>query len=134
MNVRFHRYFLKIIKSNLTIFEVKRMIKNNSIDRSRNIALNKFSKKAHSSLKYTIVDIILYGSVARGEDTIDSDIDVIVLVKRNVFKNQMKLAEIAFDILLETGEYISVQTMKSKDIKRDTIFLHNVRKDAIHDV
>lgn len=111
-----------------------RMIQNKSISRSRKIALNKFSKKAHSLLKNNIVDIILYGSVARGEATIDSDIDVIVLVKRNVFKNQMKLAEISFDILLETGEYISVQTMKSKDIKRDTIFLHNVRKDAIHAV
>jgi hypothetical protein len=44
----------------------------------------------------------------------------------------MKLAALSFDILMETGEYISVQTLKSKDLKRDTIFLHNVRQDAIH--
>ena len=44
----------------------------------------------------------------------------------------MKLAQLAFDILLETGEYISVQTMKPTDLKRDTIFLHNVRREAIH--
>jgi len=55
-----------------------------------------------------------------------------VVVKRNAFKTQMKLAALAFDILMEIGEYISVQTLKSKELERDTIFLHNVRSDAIH--
>jgi len=108
------------------------MIKNKSITKSHEIAIKKFSSKVNSVLKNNLIDIIIYGSVARGEAKTDSDIDVIVVVKRNAFKNQMKLAEIAFDILLETGEYISVQTMKSKELERDTIFLHNVRNDAIH--
>ncbi|MFO8077257.1 MAG: nucleotidyltransferase domain-containing protein [Thermoplasmatota archaeon] len=108
------------------------MTKNRSLTKSRETAIKKFSSNVHRLLKNNVVDIIIYGSVARGEATNDSDIDVIVVVKRNVFRNQMKLAEIAFDILLETGEYISVQTMKSKDLNRETIFLHNVRNDAIH--
>lgn len=108
------------------------MIKNNSINKSREIAIKKFSSRANSLLKNNLVDILLYGSVARAEAKSDSDIDVIVIVKKNAFKIQMKLAAIAFDILLETGEYISVQTMKTKDLERDTIFLHNVRRDAIH--
>jgi predicted nucleotidyltransferase len=108
------------------------MIKNKSVTKSNEIAIKKFTSKVNSLLKNNIVDILIYGSVARGEAKADSDIDVIVVVKRNAFKSQMKLAAIAFDILLETGEYISVQTMKSKDLKRDTIFLHNVRREAIH--
>lgn len=108
------------------------MIKNKSIRKSHEIAINIFSSKVISLLKTNLVDILIYGSVARGEAKTYSDIDVIVVVKRNTFKNQMKLAALAFDIMLETGEYISVQTMKSKDLKRDTIFLHNVRKEAIH--
>lgn len=108
------------------------MKKNKPISNPREIAIKKFSSKVNSLLKDNIVDILIYGSVARGEDKYDSDIDIIVVVKQNAFKNQMKLAAIAFDVLLETGEYISVQTMKSKDLNRDTIFLHNVRREAIH--
>lgn len=95
-------------------------------------AINKFSKNAKNILKDNLVDILVYGSVARGEANQDSDVDIIVVVKRNAFKTQMKLASLAFDILMETGEYLSVQTLKSNDLKRDTIFLHNVRRDSIH--
>ena len=108
------------------------MKKNNSINKSHSKAIEDFTKKAKNLLKDNLVDILIYGSVSRGEAKTDSDIDIIVIVKKNVFKNQMKLAAMAFDILMETGEYISVQTMKSKDLKRDTIFLHNVRGDSIH--
>ena len=108
------------------------MKKNNFMNKSYNKAIEEFTKKTKNLLKNNLVDILIYGSVSRGEAKTDSDIDVIVIVKKNVFKNQMKLAAMAFDILMETGEYISVQTMKSKDFKRDTIFLHNVKGEAIH--
>ena len=108
------------------------MKKNNSIKKSHSKAIKDFTNKTKNLLKDNLVDILIYGSVPRGEANKNSDIDVIVIVKKNVFKNQMKLAAMAFDILMETGEYVSVQTMKSKDLKRDTIFLHNVRGDAIH--
>jgi predicted nucleotidyltransferase len=75
---------------------------------------------------------LIYGSVSRGKSKEESDIDIIVVVKRNAFKTQMKLAALAFDILMETGEYISVQALKSRDLERDTIFLRNVRREAIH--
>ena len=102
------------------------------MNESHTRSIQQFTTKAKQLLGNTLVDILIYGSVARNETHPDSDIDVIVIVKRNAFKNQMKLAQLAFDILLETGEYISVQTMKPKELKRDTIFLHNVRHEAIH--
>ena len=102
------------------------------MNKSHTHSIQHFTTKAKQLLGNNLTDILIYGSVARNETHPDSDIDVIVIVKRNAFKNQMKLAQLAFDILLETGEYISVQTMKPKDLNRDTIFLHNVRREAIH--
>jgi len=102
------------------------------MNKSHTHSIQQFTTKAKQLLGNNLTDILIYGSVARNETHPDSDIDVIVIVKRNAFKNQMKLAQLAFDILLETGEYISVQTMKPKDLNRDTIFLHNVRREAIH--
>ena len=102
------------------------------MDSSHNQSIRKFTSIAKKILKDNVIDILIYGSVARGESKKESDIDIIVIVKKDAFKMQMKLAALSFDILMETGEYISVQTLKSKDLKRDTIFFHNVRQDAIH--
>jgi len=108
------------------------MNKNMHIKKSYSKVIEDFSNKARKLLSKDLVDILVYGSVARGKANPKSDIDVIVIVKKNVFKNQMKLASLAFDILLDTGEYISVQAMKPRDLKRDTIFMQNVRGEAIH--
>jgi predicted nucleotidyltransferase len=102
------------------------------MNKTHRLALEEFTSKAKHLLKDNLVDILVYGSVARGDEKADSDIDIIVVVKHHMFKTQMRLAALAFDILLETGEYISVQTMKSADLKRDTIFMQNVRREAIH--
>ncbi|MBR1743912.1 MAG: nucleotidyltransferase domain-containing protein [Lachnospiraceae bacterium] len=39
-------------------------------------------------LKENIYCIILYGSVARGEDTVESDIDLAVIVEKNYQKRK----------------------------------------------
>ena len=54
--------------------------------------------------------IILYGSVARGEETEESDVDILVLAteKRSIKERVIKKA---MDILLETGTYISVKML-----------------------
>ena len=102
------------------------------IKKPYSVAIESFVKKAKDMLSDDLVDILIYGSVARGRPHPNSDIDVIVIVRKNTFRNQMKLASLAFDILMDTGEYISVQTMKKKDLQRDTLFMWNVQRDAVH--
>ncbi|KZX14223.1 nucleotidyltransferase domain-containing protein [Methanobrevibacter filiformis] len=82
-----------------------------------------------------IEKIILFGSVARGEDNKDSDIDILI-VTFNVDDDLMIEDEIygkTFDILLETGEYLSVKMIDSEHYKRhiNFSFYKNIEKDGV---
>jgi len=52
----------------------------------------------------TVTDVILFGSVARGDVTFDSDIDLLVLIKHeNAFMVRRKLHEIIYPISLASS-------------------------------
>ncbi len=105
---------------------------NKKFKKSHDRAIKEFVKRAKELISDELIDILIYGSVAREEANPESDIDIIVVVKKKAFENQMKLSSLAFDVLMETGEYISIQVMEPEDLKRDTIFMRNVREEAIH--
>lgn len=95
-------------------------------------AVETFVSEAKKLLSEDLVDILVYGSVARGTAGPESDIDIIIIVKNNPVGAQKALSSLAFDIMLETGEYISPQVMRPEDLQRDTIFLHNIKEEAVH--
>jgi predicted nucleotidyltransferase len=82
-----------------------------------------------------IEKIILFGSVARGEDTDESDIDIIIITY-NVNDDLRIEDEIygkTFDTLLKTGEYLSVKMIDSEHYKKheNFSFYRNIMKDGV---
>ena len=83
--------------------------------------------------------VILYGSVARGDFNEESDIDLLVLIKEMEPKERIAVTQeleiIAFRILMDTGEYISLQTMTVQEFERlkmnKNSFLINVLKEGV---
>ncbi|RMH10307.1 MAG: nucleotidyltransferase domain-containing protein [Armatimonadetes bacterium] len=78
--------------------------------------------------------ILLYGSHARGEASTESDIDLLVLIHDTLNPSTVRasLSELIFDILLEQGELISVIVLPKRYYEANaSVFLHNVRKEAI---
>ncbi|WP_028220881.1 nucleotidyltransferase domain-containing protein [Paraburkholderia oxyphila] len=60
--------------------------------------------------RYDTAGVIVYGSRARGTHRPDSDADVAVLLRgehRRFLSAKLDLADVAFDVLLETGILIS---------------------------
>ncbi len=108
------------------------MGENSPLAASHRKAVEAFVAEAKKRLSENLVDILMYGSVARGTAGQESDIDIIIVVQDNPAEAQKTLSKLAFDILLQTGEYISPQVMQPGDLQRDTIFLHNVKEEAIH--
>jgi len=87
---------------------------------------------AHSIDLSEVELIILYGSVARREDTNDSDIDILI-VSSNKDKIQDKVYSKVVDFLLDFGADISAKILSSSDYNRvkETHFIATVEKEGI---
>jgi len=95
------------------------------------IAVNEFVRRAVEKYKDRIDEIILFGSVARGEAGEDSDIDILVIGNASL----EELVDISFPILLEQGEIISAKNM-NKDhfnflVREGYSFIRNVLEEGI---
>ncbi|MDO5826206.1 MAG: nucleotidyltransferase domain-containing protein [Methanosphaera sp.] len=76
--------------------------------------------------------IMLYGSVARRQDTPNSDIDILI-VSKNADKLRSKVNELAVDVILDCGEVISPHLMTEEHFNKtkNNMFLSNVLKEGV---
>jgi predicted nucleotidyltransferase len=90
---------------------------------------------AKSLTQKEIEKVILYGSVARGDDKKDSDIDVLILTTND--KDELKIDDDiylkTFDILIKTGEYLSAKIFSINHYNkyRKFSFFSNIDKEGI---
>lgn len=77
--------------------------------------------------------VLLYGSRARGEAHPDSDWDIAVILEGydGGRAERERLADLAFDLLEETGEFLSLKAFSPEDLERQTLFMENLHEDAV---
>jgi uncharacterized protein len=81
-----------------------------------------------------LVKVILYGSCAQGLNTADSDIDIAVILKGTVNKTQEidRIYDVLYDLILESGELISVYPVSDEEVQNSTWPLHaSIRDEGI---
>ena len=80
-----------------------------------------------------ISKIILFGSVARGDDNEDSDIDILIVLSKDDSDLKSKIRHVVVDFILETGEVISPHIMSEDHFNKtkDFTFLQNVLSEGI---
>ena len=91
---------------------------------------------AHSEPSH-LVDLRLFGSVARREANPDSDIDILVVVQPDNERSRLerRAVDIAFDVNLEHDLYISPRVLSSAMLAHpvwgQTPFLKSVRRESV---
>ena len=104
----------------------------NSIQRE---AIELFSKNIKEKLSFNIKDVRLFGSVARGTDTPDSDIDILVMVEKDDRDISNAIIDIVVDINLEYDvviiPIIITGTHYANPLFRETAFFHNLEFEGV---
>ncbi|MBI1864438.1 MAG: nucleotidyltransferase domain-containing protein [Nitrospirae bacterium] len=81
-----------------------------------------------------LAEIILFGSAARGSLKPDSDIDVLVVLKRRSLSSSREVTRLATEMLLRYGRYLSVKIMTRRMfqnlLRLETPFMLNIRRDG----
>jgi uncharacterized protein len=79
-----------------------------------------------------IEEVILYGSVARGDDHEYSDIDILV-ISGDKFHTKSKLYPKVGDFLLDEGVYISVKIICPEEYQdmQNTYFFSQIKEEGV---
>ncbi len=81
-----------------------------------------------------LVDVLLYGSYARGEQRQDSDIDVAVILKGNInpFREIDRITEFSYDLSLKYSTLLSIHPISEKYyLTRNSPLILNLREEGI---
>ena len=89
--------------------------------------------------RYDMAGAIVYGSRARGSYRSDSDADVAVLLKgehQRVLPTTLAMADVAYDVLLETGINISplpvwLDEWEHPENYSNPALLHNIAREGV---
>ena len=98
-------------------------------------AVNEFVRRALRRYEDNIDSIILFGSVARGEAKEDSDIDILVVIKKKNVKDMKEIYGIAFEVsmeyLLDVSPKVYGMNEISNSLKIGVPFIKEVLKEGV---
>lgn len=98
-------------------------------------AAHAFAQQVRDRMGEAVQTVLLYGSVARGEERgVASDVDLLVVVRDDVERDVVaeRVRDLAYDIELEQGVVLSLLVLSASEYDRrvERPFLRNVRRDG----
>jgi len=82
-----------------------------------------------------LVDVMLFGSQARGQATRDSDVDIMVVLDHPAARDLSEARGIAFDVWLTHGVLLSIRALSRQSWQEleemNSLFYRNVMHDRL---
>ena len=98
-------------------------------------AIKEFCRLVRDQLQDNVTEIRLFGSVARGTVTMESDVDILVVLKNKTRKLCNIIHDIAFDVGFDRDLVLSVIVDSEEEYNyppfRETLFFNNLQKEGI---
>jgi len=107
----------------------------NSLSTQEMAALQAYTTLLQNRFKGQLVELLLFGSKARGDAQPGSDIDVLVVLANSDAQALSDARAIGFDILLAHGVFLSIRAMSQQQWQDladiDSLFYRNLKKDGL---
>ncbi|MBI5875121.1 MAG: nucleotidyltransferase domain-containing protein [Deltaproteobacteria bacterium] len=98
-------------------------------------AIRIFEADIRHKLSRDIILLEVFGSKVRGDYKPESDIDVLVLVKKITTQVMEKIAAVSSDISIEQGVLISAVVLSEREYNKNrdsnTLFVQEINRDGI---
>ena len=98
-------------------------------------ALREFSTRIRAALGTNLRELRLFGSKARGDARLDSDVDVLVIVGDDRVRAEDLAIDIAFEVNVASDLYISPRVVTAESLAdpvwRTTLFVQTVTREGV---
>lgn len=101
----------------------------------REKAVKSFVRKIKKEHREEVVEIILYGSYARGEADTDSDVDILIIWEGDLSEGREYTAKLATEALMEHDVILSPKVISRENYEAmeesEVPFIENVEREGI---
>ncbi len=115
--------------------DVLNFIKSMHSNNKKKRIIREFSDRMKADLSDNLVSMRLFGSQARGEAREDSDIDVLIILKRRDFINRDKIYKMLFELDPYYEYKISLSIFSEEEYKKNeqsgSFFVENINREAV---
>ena len=81
-------------------------------------AFEEFAERAQKELDSSLEKLVLYGSVARGEETESSDVDILIVLDKDSRELKEKALDLAYELTLKHEIHVSPIVLSKEEFEK----------------